>query len=476
MLVYPPRASAALQQALLSAGEMAADRVPPHIALFSGPTAAQRLDSAETVLSTAADYVFVPGTHLAALQPLGGREEQEQEGFESPVLVLRHCLLDASNINAFRDAIALFGLAYAQDAELAQSVASHALDVSMAQAPQELSLPDYRRAAGATAPDSAKTAADSAPDAPTARRDRRRRAGGGASDFKQWQDSNHWNLLISALTLPTPQPPAVAKFGRDFAVLSWDCAFRPAAQDKTLFAFRVFVCPSDPERQDLGPSGCRNFTVEHALATSASGPAFSVSVRDLQPRVQYSFALALVHGKTQSTPSPQSLEITTLPVTVPSPPRPASGTGAPLATAHCVHAPAAMLSFAPPEGRANVRSSSSAACVLTVATFHRRFWRRRGRWLRGFGAPSAALAPGTQRPAGLAGLRGVVRPGAVPILGSSAGETPVDDSRTRLQTHMPSPPQAGTCAACREILVGNLLLGRAYQFKVTRGSAALNAC
>lgn len=349
VLIYSPRASAALR-ALPSDEERAADQVPPHIALFSRPTVVQQLDSVETVLSTAADYVFVPGNHLAALQPQVSSGEQEKDD-EFAVRILRHCLLDASNLNAFRDAMALFGLAYAQDAELAQLVAPHALDVSMAQTPQELSLLDYRRSAGTVAaPASPKTTTDSVLDAPFARRDRRRRAGGGASDFKQWQDSNHWNLLINALTLPTPQPPAVTKFGRDFVMLSWDCTFRPAAQDKTLFAFRVFVCAAGLERQDLGSSGCRNFTVDHADATSASSPGFSVTVRDLQPSVRYSFALALVHGRTQSTPSPQSRVITTLPVTVPSSPRPLSGTGAPLAAVNCATVPTVVLTFALPEG------------------------------------------------------------------------------------------------------------------------------
>lgn len=44
-----------------------------------------------------------------------------------------------------------------------------------------------------------------------------------------------------------------------------------------------------------------------------------------------------------------------------------------------------------------------------------------------------------------------------------------------LQAHTPI-PQAGRCADCGEVLIGNLLLGRTYQFKVIRERNALNAC
>ena len=174
------------------------------------------------------EYLFVPNTMLASVS-------HHRSSLGDEALLLKSCMVDASNLNAFREAIVTPAHLYAYESALSKEVDRADFNVTMNVFPEDQSLADLKTAVEAyhsrptpsarTSPSPA--AADEAPegrsshgDADAKGRKRERRGGDGrrtktrpqrrGTNLKGWADANRWASLVQGLTIP-PAPVAVAK-------------------------------------------------------------------------------------------------------------------------------------------------------------------------------------------------------------------------------------------------------------------------
>jgi hypothetical protein len=288
------------------------------------------------------EYLFVPHSHAATFYC------PSSEG-DCHVAVL--CMVDASNLNPFREALSALAPHSEHAGALLAAVSAPSFNTMQQRAPSDLSLQAYSAATldSAEEADSGQT-----PPATTDRRDRRKRSG----DFKDWQAQSKWNMLVTALTLPKPAAPVLTKAGRGSAVVTLRSAFVPAAGDKTKFGFRVLACPAGSEgtwpsdTDSVDASSVSSTCVEIVLLreeTPVSGASaalvaeldtdalkrtgtetlqFVATLTGLQPGASYRLRAATLYDQAQSSFSDPSPPLRTAPVTAPAAVDDSQGAGA----------------------------------------------------------------------------------------------------------------------------------------------------
>ena len=60
--------------------------------------------------------------------------------------------------------------------------------------------------------------------------------------FKDWQESNKWDRLITSLTRPRPLCPEIIHLGRRNATIQISSKFLPKLSDTTNFGFNISIC------------------------------------------------------------------------------------------------------------------------------------------------------------------------------------------------------------------------------------------
>jgi hypothetical protein len=276
--------------------------------------------------TTRGEYVLVPHDHRLRLQC---------ESAEAGCVVVAQCFVDATNLNSFREAVAGRAEQSAEDRALHEALTAPAFSPTLPRVPTDLELRDFASPSaseGRSPQDAASSGGDSA-SAPTAaaaggnRRDRRKRTGG--SDFKDWQELSKWNMLVTALTLPAPAHPTVAKVGRDSVALTWRSPFMAAASDKTRFGFTMQACEvgggSDScvraqfVRGEAGSAALAEELDADALRLrGVEATLLSGEFAGLQPDTPYEVRGAVLYDQSQSPFSPPSATFRTAPLSVPS--------------------------------------------------------------------------------------------------------------------------------------------------------------
>ncbi len=293
------------------------------------------------------EFLFVPsGQAFSAALLFGSGEES------TPVASrLSHlCFVDASNLREFRKALQHIALVGEAERQLLRDLTT--IDTSMQKQPLELLSVDYAAApAGPGTESSAVGGAEAVMTAPKKKSDRRKKSAGVGTDFRDWQQTNQWNLLIRSLTVPVPFDLEVLNVERTRAELSWASDFVPHDSDKSFFGFTIHHCAVARERE------CLNTTVTGPELVALQPGRFHVTVSHLVPGWSYVFSVALVYDKAQSAVSSPSSPVTTVALSRPTAPLAEAQSGE-LQAANLVAQLGCRVDFAPPSGRLIFRAMS----------------------------------------------------------------------------------------------------------------------
>jgi hypothetical protein len=192
---------------------------------------------AELSLS-ANQYAFVPNNMMVSMA---------RQGAEGSTL-FRSCLLDASNLNVFRESLTTAAQASAYEEALLPTFMAPSFNISLNRDPAdtEARFMSARRLAASSAETADVKKAVEEPSgstiAPSPKRDRRNR--GVKKNVKDWSDANKWKTLLVGLTVPPATPATVKWIGRTNATFEWTGTFNPKADDMTRFGFNATVCES----------------------------------------------------------------------------------------------------------------------------------------------------------------------------------------------------------------------------------------
>jgi hypothetical protein len=313
---------------------------------------------AEVELGEATDYLFIPSDHLVSFYPsgisekkidslrshlLGSKEEQTTHLFKT-------CFVDASNLNRFKDALDLSSKVSSFDQQILDTLQTGSVDIKMERVATDTLL--SRLLDGKRSTESSSNAA-----ATTSSSGRRER-----SSFRDWQESNKWNLLISSLTLPRPLVPRMVITGRTNVTLEWGSPFIPGAADTTRFGFNITICSirtndmspdtkdtprlqkslsnsemdSEDRKKDAdssaepelcvvwvlergGPLLKEQIDKQQSLLAGSDVSLFSAILLDLLPHTSYIFRMTIFYDSSEGMSSEWSNIFTTQPITVPGP-------------------------------------------------------------------------------------------------------------------------------------------------------------
>lgn len=215
---------------------------------------------AEAELSTSSEYLFIPNNHLVSIYPaeisekkidslkarvLGSVEERTGHLFVS-------CFVDASNLNKFKDALDLSSTVSPFDQLILDTFHSNSIDVKMDRTAGDSLLSsllngEQNRKRTIDTNANADTTPQQATESSTVKKNSNKRSrgtasGGSSSSFRDWQESNKWNLLITSLTLPRAPVPHIVSIGRNNVTLDWSSPYIPEPADTTKFGFNITIC------------------------------------------------------------------------------------------------------------------------------------------------------------------------------------------------------------------------------------------
>jgi len=296
------------------------------------------LPSFSEALLDSFQYLFIPSNLIVGITL--DSESSGSSGTEK-VQLFRSCFVDASNFNSFRKYLDLVGRVSSYEAELGKILQDSRFVTSMSRDAADtnhFALLDQKSSSlepQSASPDEAPLAEDP----PVAKKgrnraDRRNRGasgGGGAGGaFKEWQENNKWNKMVTSLTIPPPGLPRLVNVGRKNITLEWISPFMPTEGDKTAFGFNITICSeSKVDGNSAGDGGnCRNVTLERIERQSemrlrerkakTGHSTFSADVTDLEPSSPYRYRINIFFENFQSLPSVWSPILVTGSLTAPS--------------------------------------------------------------------------------------------------------------------------------------------------------------
>jgi len=266
------------------------------------------------------EYLFVPHGFLTSVSP----------GPQGSVGFLSSCLVDASNVVSFSDALAV------------QRVLSPFLSIGSV----DSAGPEMARAPPEDRPLTAYLEAllglreVSGGDGEEPQPVRRRRGG----ELRAWQAGLEWALRLRRTALPRPLVLLQAR-GRTEAWLEVTSPFRPPPEDRTAFGLVVRLCLLAPDRPariravhralvadhqegpgpgEGGAGGCEVRRMAWGELLPGDRGAVRLLLRALRPSSPYQAAVGLFLDRTDGPLSLFSGPFLTLPLAPPSPPGPFS--------------------------------------------------------------------------------------------------------------------------------------------------------
>lgn len=284
----------------------------------------------ETSIS-GSEFLFIPENMLASftLSPM------ETGGVEKSGLLLRQCFVDASNFVDFQEALSISSKVSSMDHSILALLSSPSFDSKMTRSPLEMSLRDFHNY---TIPSNTNTInSDISSESSLKAEKRSRRVGrqGQGNNFREWQELNKWNLMISSLTMPRPPIPTISSMGRRNASLQWESTYLPSSLDRSRFGYNITYCQESESEISSDSLNASNSTCETKVFERGSqNPAeylhislsdvndhvtFDVVVHDLIPGTSYRFRSTLFYDSTGSSMSGWTNPMMTKANTVPAP-------------------------------------------------------------------------------------------------------------------------------------------------------------
>ena len=279
------------------------------------PEPLESVDLQSATMGQSGEYLFVPSKHLASFNCMNDND---------PCMLATLCFVDASNLNMFREALAL---SCSEDCHLLDAVTAVNFDTHLLRTPSDMIVSTYSAFNTVVGKEE-----EIVPVSAGNRKDRRKRA---SSDFKDWQALSKWNTLVISLTLPKPSVPWVQSVQRDGAIVSWSSTFTPAVTDKTSFGFWLLACEVDEVsasqsdenevcvvhralRDEAGDTALQELLDTHVLhRTGEEKLRFQASIRGLRPSTQYRLRAGVLYGEARSPLSKESTVFRTAPLSVP---------------------------------------------------------------------------------------------------------------------------------------------------------------
>ena len=192
-----------------------------------------------------------------------------------------------------------------------------------------------------------------------------RNKGTRTNAYREWQEFNKWNLLVSSLTMPQLNCPNVIDIYRNSILLTWETSYVPHVADLSRFSFNITTCEynnnntektktttittssnsdSDNDKNELFEikENCLNqefdktvFTMKQMSKKPSSNTdklsildsmqddsntvyIFTANVGGLKPDTSYIYNIIMNYGQSSSSPSVWSQPIVTKPPSVPS--------------------------------------------------------------------------------------------------------------------------------------------------------------
>ena len=322
---------------------------------------------AEVILSEKDSFLFIPNNHLVSFYPTGISEKNSDDiklqmslcAEERKTYLFKTCFVDASNLNKFKDALDVSSKVSQPDRTLLDQLVSGVISTSMNRSAADTLLATLNKEKIAILED--VTTAQLQPN-------KRTRSQSSSSGYRDWQEENNWNRLITSLTLPKPYAPKVMLTGRTNVTLTWESPFIPTLSDTTKFGFNLTVCQLDiemdwergrgiglsgmsdvAEASRMGPdevtgtepvtvsgtgigtgTGCSVWTLVRGgpvltqFSTNHDGAAAGVSkvtyfavLQNLKPASAYQVDMTIFYDSAQSVSSERSQAFFTKPNTVP---------------------------------------------------------------------------------------------------------------------------------------------------------------
>lgn len=301
------------------------------------------------------EFLFVPSSAVVSLFYRASLVESPQQ-----VPLFRSCFVDASNLNSFRKYLDLSGKVSKYDAAVAKLFQSSEFPTAMKRdAIDSDHFVLQQHASSANFMENLSSGNEmfendnSALESPTIKtgksRVNRRNRGSKGGVFKEWQETNKWNKMITSLTIPQPDLPGHIIIGRNNFTAEWVSPFVPAANDKTKFGFNFTVCSTSQDIAGIDKETiiekCRAVTfvrsdgIQQGLTLrerkgrnkddeAKYGPDmderamityFSADITGLGPSSRFRFRVNIFFDTFLSLPSDWSTVMTTMPLTPPSP-------------------------------------------------------------------------------------------------------------------------------------------------------------
>ena len=240
------------------------------------------------------EYIFIPYDNLVSIV----REDGTASGDNSPVILYKHCLVDASNIVVVKNALGIESYTNPIAHTLLNVLSSASFDTTINRSPTPHTLSQYlaghyagvTNAAGDSTGEEGASTDTPTPATPAKKtgRNRSKRASGSSTgdktgtststsastvkgSLREWQELKKWNMMITSMTIPAPYLPSVMQpVGRNYVSLHWNSPFRPGNnKDTTKFGFNVTLCMVEPG------STCYVYTLLRgqvtAVTTTSSG-------------------------------------------------------------------------------------------------------------------------------------------------------------------------------------------------------------
>jgi hypothetical protein len=304
-------------------------KYPLHFPIYSGsgfvlgqPVNPPEIPPYLESIITGNEFMFIPENYLASFLV-------DDDSDTSNNYLIRHCFVDASNFAEFKKSLSISSKVSQIDKTLLITIKAPSFDLKMVRFPVDMTVADFHQF---PKPLTDAIVDPSLSTVNSEKSNRNRKNKKSSANFRDWQEVNKWNMMISALTMPQPYTPEVKVIGRRNVTLQWESPYLPSSIDKTRFGFNITICNEndDIDGTNIDDSKCvthefirgeklliENKKLSNRDILSDYDTIFSAVVTNLEPNTRYRFNSVTFYDTSTSSESPWSGLFTTAPLTVP---------------------------------------------------------------------------------------------------------------------------------------------------------------
>lgn len=296
-------------------------KYPLHFPIYSGsgfvlgqPVNPPEIPPYLETIVTGNEFLFIPENYLASFLV-------DDDISISNSYLIRHCFVDASNFADFKKSLSVSSKVSQIDKILLNTIMSPSFDLKMARFPVDMTIANFQQF---PKPLTDVIVDPSLSTINSEKSNRNRKNKKSSANFRDWQEANKWNMMISALTMPQPYTPEILAIGRRNVTLQWGSPYLPSSIDKTRFGFNITICyENDVKCVTHEFIRGEKLLIENKKLSSRDilsdyDTIFSAVVTNLEPNTKYRFNSIIFYDTSVSSKSPWSNIFTTVPLTIPA--------------------------------------------------------------------------------------------------------------------------------------------------------------